>query len=696
MGKSAWLHWGASEVARWRGWSIRAKVYAVLAVAALLPALLVSALGLVSVLGLADMARRQASEAVRGEARARLLTRAEEMARADDALFERALGQARTLAQYFALLYEHPDYFRNPQGQNWLPGGSPLVMTPEGHMVNSPDTPVGVFVSRQARAGPALWEENGWISWGDPLLEAVKGGSPTSRQPVRTWMITATGIARIYPNQRLGQKDSPVGPDYDMTRDEPFQAAGPNRNPARAPVWTAPYLDPAGGGRLLTAAVPIYSADGRFLAVAGVDLSLRDVEDALLGAQAGPGSYAFVFDPREGTVISAPQAAYTDLGAELPAAGPGRRSAAPLTGPLAQELRQANGSGVYAFTAAGGARFAGYAPLTSTGWLLVFVAPAAEVEAPVAAVRAGIAESQALFFGGALAALGAIAALAAWGAARAAGALARPMQVLVAGTGNLAADLSYRLPDLGQDELGRVASAFNAMAESLESSRAAAVRSAEAAAEAVVNERTRLAREIHDTTAQGLTGVVVQLENLEDVLGPALPDEARRHLDRARGLARESLREARRSVWNLRPRPLEAGGLAGALRELAGTLEADGIGVALDLPPAALPLAAGAEEALYRVAQEALSNVRRHSGAKKVRIRLAGIAGGGAELQVWDDGRGFDAAGAKGPRPEGGFGLWGMAGRLQAAGGTLQVQSAPGMGTVVTGRVGGQASGTGH
>jgi signal transduction histidine kinase len=205
--------------------------------------------------------------------------------------------------------------------------------------------------------------------------------------------------------------------------------------------------------------------------------------------------------------------------------------------------------------------------------------------------------------------------------------------------------------------------------------------SAESQKTAVLSERARLAREIHDTLAQQLTAVVLQLEAADGFVGR---DEGRAQaaLDTARDMARSALQEARRSVWDLRPTPLTATGLVAALAaevdhwrersEIAATFRADGIRRPLSLSPTA-------EVALLRILQEALTNVGRHSGAKLVAVRLERMADQ-VRLTVEDDGAGFVTA--RDAR-EGSFGLVGMAERARLAGGRLTVMSTPGKGTTL-------------
>jgi two-component system, NarL family, sensor kinase len=199
----------------------------------------------------------------------------------------------------------------------------------------------------------------------------------------------------------------------------------------------------------------------------------------------------------------------------------------------------------------------------------------------------------------------------------------------------------------------------------------------------VMEERNRLAREIHDTIAQGLTGIVLQLE-AADHLMEGNPARARMRLQKATAPARSSLQEARRSVWNLRPTPLEQRTLVEAVRqELNSLSEETGIQGILDTEQAPDALAAEMENGLFRIAQEALNNVRKHSGASQVHVRLAQVESS-VELDVRDDGVGFDSQARHTSGQQGGFGLLGLRERARILGGSLRIESSPGEGTLVS------------
>jgi len=193
-------------------------------------------------------------------------------------------------------------------------------------------------------------------------------------------------------------------------------------------------------------------------------------------------------------------------------------------------------------------------------------------------------------------------------------------------------------------------------------------------------ERNRLAREIHDTLAQGLTATTLQLESVDALLDAGSDaEQAREPLHRALSLTQSNLEEARRSVLDLRAAPLEERPLSEALRTLLERWESEtGVDVVFRAVNGALPLLPRVETALYRICQEALNNVARHSGARRVTVRLVATPEQ-VLLTIEDDGRGFDASEVH----EGRYGLVGMNERARTLGGYLDVRSSPSAGTKV-------------
>jgi two-component system, NarL family, sensor kinase len=227
-----------------------------------------------------------------------------------------------------------------------------------------------------------------------------------------------------------------------------------------------------------------------------------------------------------------------------------------------------------------------------------------------------------------------------------------------------------------------------------------AARSAQLAA---LEERNRLAREIHDTLAQSLAAIAMQLETADAMADGGARKEGEGGerlagaLRRALGLTRSTLEEARRSVLDLRAGPLEGRTLPQALRALGADLRVAGapargeaagtrLRVEVQCPPASRApgddrwsLPPAVEIGLYRIAREALTNVVRHANATAATVRLE-LGDAGVRMRVADDGTGFDPSRAAPPDR---FGLVGMNERARLLGGTLRIESAPGAGTTV-------------
>ncbi|MFD3847992.1 sensor histidine kinase [Streptomyces microflavus] len=199
----------------------------------------------------------------------------------------------------------------------------------------------------------------------------------------------------------------------------------------------------------------------------------------------------------------------------------------------------------------------------------------------------------------------------------------------------------------------------------------------------VLAERDRLAREIHDTLAQGLTSIQLLLRAAERAL-PQTPQNAARYIDQARQAAVDNLAEARRFVAALTPPTLEGTTLAGALERLCTTTSArHRLTARFHLTGEPAPLATPHEVALLRIAQSALANTVRHAEATTADVTLSYL-GDHVALDIVDDGHGFDPQRLPAPDPEtGGFGLATMRARAQALGGTLTVESTPGHGTAL-------------
>ncbi|MEO3811293.1 ATP-binding protein [Sphaerisporangium sp. B11E5] len=239
-------------------------------------------------------------------------------------------------------------------------------------------------------------------------------------------------------------------------------------------------------------------------------------------------------------------------------------------------------------------------------------------------------------------------------------------------------DLGARVPVSGTDEVGRLEDAFNLMTEQVEA--AARAERETAGAQARSAERTRIARELHDSISQHLFSVSLVADNLRRTL----PEGSSTH-DQAASVeqtVRRTMREMRMMLMELRPTELEEAGLAAALREVCQAYQARlGITITTGLDPVTLD--PRAEHTVLRVAQEALGNAVKHSGAETVELRVTAVDGQ-VEVVVRDHGRGFDPRRA---RERHGLGLRLMRERVTELGGTMEVDSAPGEGTTVRVRV---------
>ncbi|MGW4353086.1 histidine kinase [Nocardia sp. NPDC004582] len=203
--------------------------------------------------------------------------------------------------------------------------------------------------------------------------------------------------------------------------------------------------------------------------------------------------------------------------------------------------------------------------------------------------------------------------------------------------------------------------------------------------EGTLAERQRLAMEIHDTLAQGLSSQRMLLQ-AADRIWDSDPGAAREHVRGAAGVAEHNLAEARRFVHDLAPTDLAAGGsLVAALAAMARREGGDTLTVRVHVEGAAAGLPAGVEAALLRIAQGALANAREHAEANTVTITLTDL-GDRLVLDIADDGTGFDPATLT-TAADRGHGLPAMRARLRQLGGVLTVESAPGDGTVVSAEV---------
>jgi two-component system, NarL family, sensor histidine kinase UhpB len=225
------------------------------------------------------------------------------------------------------------------------------------------------------------------------------------------------------------------------------------------------------------------------------------------------------------------------------------------------------------------------------------------------------------------------------------------------------------------EEVARIELAFLRMMRRLEAERR---RAGTAALRAQEEERARIARDLHDEVNQSLTGLLLRLEAVREAAPPELEGE----LEQTKSLANQAMRELLSLARQLRPTALDDLGLAAAIAGQVEQVERSGVATELVTDGNLSDLDSDVQLVVYRVAQEALSNAARHSGAERISVRLR-RAGEGVELDVSDDGRGFAFDDS-----ERGLGIAGMRERALLRGGDLTIESRPGEGTTVRLKVG--------
>jgi two-component system, NarL family, sensor histidine kinase UhpB len=221
------------------------------------------------------------------------------------------------------------------------------------------------------------------------------------------------------------------------------------------------------------------------------------------------------------------------------------------------------------------------------------------------------------------------------------------------------------------EEVERIELAFLRMMRRLEAERR---RAGSAALHAQEEERARIARDLHDEVNQSLTGLLLRLEAAREAAPPELESE----IAETKALANQAMTELLSLARQLRPTALDDLGLAAAIGGQVEQLGRGEMETGLEVEGNFSDLGDDAQLVVYRVAQEALSNAARHSGAGRVEVRLRRAGDGGVALEVTDDGRGFAFDDS-----ERGLGIGGMRERALMVGGELTIESRPGAGTTV-------------
>ncbi len=470
----------------------------------------------------------------------------------------------------------------------------------------------------------------------------------------------------------------------------------------------------ADGKPAVSMVAPIRGSSGQLTGLIAGDIVLSDTDltDMIRPARVGETGYAQILD-NQGIVLAS-----TRPGQTLETSDHEGQIAA-----LIKEKRASSGTCHGCRESAGGAEreteVMAFAPLESAPWGVLIRQSEDEALAPAQRLK-----QRALWFG--IPAI-LVALLFAWATVRS---VLRPVRVLTGAAQKISSgDLSEPVPNLGEDEIGTLAKAFDAMRarlkESLEATHAwgrdlearvqertreleasrdhlrtvaeenvalyEEVRRKEAARSELLKkvisaqeeERRRIARELHDETSQALTALVVGMEAA--ALAPGMEKgDVREKLTELMELATETLEDVHRLIYDLRPSVLDDLGLVAGLRWYAESrLQMEHVRVRVRVTGDEKRLPAEVETALFRIGQEAISNAARHARAASIFVRLD-FQDSSISLEVEDDGVGFDVGSiTKSATPRPGWGILGMQERATLLGGTTEIVSEPGGGTLV-------------
>ena len=467
----------------------------------------------------------------------------------------------------------------------------------------------------------------------------------------------------------------------------------PNNNPKRETVWMPPYIDDAGQGLLVSADTPIYYGD-EFQGFIGIDVSLSRLVERLNTVKPTEGSFVFLMDADGRLIAISPEDAKRLASRELTS-----QEISP-NGLLALTLKDINPnlankmnpqllsqSGTLDIDLNSQPAFVAYAPLPNLNWSLYIVVPLNEVTAKSKEVSSAIQQNGSATVRNTLLVMGVFFLVAGFiSVLLSLRFITGPIMQMLSGVRSITAgDLDVSVPVLANDELGELATSFNQMTSELKhrthelSQTSAELQVKEAQLKvATLEERQRLARELHDSVSQALYGIALGARTAQTQLERD-PAKLAEPLDYILSLAEAGLSEMRALIFELRPESLQNEGLVVALTKQADAIHArHKINVVTNFGEEP-NISLDTKEALYRIAQEALQNVAKHAHATKVALSLQN-KDGKLILEIRDNGKGFDTS----REFPGHLGMKSMPERAAQIGGEFHIQSQAGVGTTIT------------
>ena len=473
---------------------------------------------------------------------------------------------------------------------------------------------------------------------------------------------------------------------------EDFPVA-PNNNPQRKTVWLPPYIDDAGQGLLVSVDTPIYYGD-EFQGYIGFDVSLSNLVERLNSVKPTDGSFVFLMNSDGGLIAIPPEdaqrlASRALTSQETSPSGLLGLALKDINSKLAEAMtpdRLAH-SGTLDIELNGQPAFLTYAPLPDLNWSLSIAVPLNDVTAKSQEVSSTIRQDGSATVRNTLLVMGAFFLVAGlFSILLSLRFITGPILQMMNGVRSITAgDLDVSVPVISNDELGELAASFNRMTSELKhrtrelSQTSAELQIKDAQVKvAALEERQRLARELHDSVSQALYGIALGARTAQAQLERD-PAKLAEPLDYILSLADAGLSEMRALIFELRPESLQNEGLVAALTKQAAAIHARyKLNVVTDFGKEP-DISLDAKEALYRIAQEAMQNIAKHAHATRVDLTMK-EQNHHLVLKIRDNGKGFD------PNREfpGHLGMKTMPERAAQIGGEFHIQSQPGAGTVIT------------
>lgn len=348
--------------------SIRTRLLILLYSVTAISVLTIGYLAINTVQSMAERAQQINVEASRAQAEEYLRQVAIDDAQQANLTLKQVQQEAGNVARYAAGIFARPDAFTS--GAYWRAEDS-LFTGPDGQYMNSQTDVSDVFVPNFVDMNGELLKVLDLSAYMDFVLVPIYENTPNA---AAIYLGTEEEILRYYPNIHIG---TVVPPDFRVTQRPWYVSAAPQANPARKVVWSPVYVDATGKGLMVTAAAPVYTGQGKFVGVVGIDVTLKDISASVEATRLFGRGYSFLIDDA-GRAIALPEQGYQDILGRSPApdeVGADLSKATTRFAPVLVKM-MAGSTGFDALETGGKSLFVAYAPLESMGWSLAHVVEA--------------------------------------------------------------------------------------------------------------------------------------------------------------------------------------------------------------------------------------------------------------------------------------------------------------------------------